>query len=1331
MSVRNTQNAFVAVRSEGGLLPPDILHRIHTLDESLGGLTAADYRLPENARLNTEISQAWQAIQTHFASFRLTREKLVQEKSLGTSETRTWVQQVLRELGYRELRFVAQAEAIGDRRFLVSHRAGDAENDPPIHIISFSQEIDARAARTGGGETRSPQALMQGYLNASEHQWGVVTNGLVFRLLRENRQIDRALRVEFDLEGMLESENFAEFRLFWLILHRSRFVQPGQRNETAWLEQWTQTASKEGARAMEALRPGVEEAIQQLGEGLLAHPANIWLSGRLKSGDLGIDAYYSQLLRLVYRLLFLLVAEERHLLFTPDADDRIVNRYRKHYSIERLRTEASRNRNREKHQDDLWRSLLVTFDAMRFPQEATALGLDPLGGGLFGAGSCPDVADDAAPDTHGKDRIAGRPLIANAFLLGAIQALSEVTRDGITRRINYRDLDVEELGSVYEGLLEQRPSLETGADDRNHFAFSSSNSRKETGSYYTPSSLVQELLNSALDPVIEQAVADMRTTEDKRKSLLALNVIDPACGSGHFLLGAARRIGRRLAEIEAGEGNEPELADVRRGVREAIRHCIYGVDKNPLAIDLCKTALWIESHEPGAPISFLDHHIKRGDSLVGVFDLDVLEQGIPDGAFTAVTGDDKKIASELKKRNTKERPNQTALMDGSTAPIRAAGLWDDDPYISLLTKVANRLNEIDAMPGNTIDEVKAKADAYHQLHGQADWQKAAAASDLWTYAFFAPLTAGNQRHVPTSATVRRMSNHGDVPGDTVGRARAVAGDVGFFHWPLEFPEVFQMGGFDTVLGNPPWERVKLQEKEFFAGRDDAIATSANKAARTRAIAALEKENPTLLAEFHNAVHQAESASIFLRTSERYPLTGRGDVNLYSVFAEHFRKMIAPTGRAGIIVPTGIATDDTNKFFFADLVQEASLAALFDFENRRALFENVHRSYKFSVITLAGRARQDTRFQAGFFLYDPVDIQDPEKTFTLGAEDIALVNPNTKTVPIFRSARDADLTKQIYQAAPVLVDENKGDEGNPWGVKFNRMFDMSNDSHLFRTREELENVAARLGADGRFRGADGEYLPLYEAKLMHQFDHRFATFERDGKVRDVSDGEHADPNFVVTPRYWVGAGEVDTKASHSREWMVGWRDITNSTNMRTTISGFTPRAGAGDTWLLIDDFQSTSPRIASLVADFNSFVFDYATRQKIGGTHLKFYTFKQLPVLPPETYSHDLQDLITPRVLELTYTAHDMTPFARDLGYEGEPFIWDEERRAQLRADLDGIYAHLYGISRDDFDYILETFPIVKRKDEAEFGEFRTKRLCLEAYDTFANHPAIVAAKPAG
>lgn len=836
---------------------------------------------------------------------------------------------------------------------------------------------------------------------------------------------------------------------------------------------------------------------------------------------------------------------------------------------------------------------------------------------------------------------------------------------------------------------------------------------------------MRELIASALDPVIEAALRRGRTIPEQRANLLALTVCDPACGSGHFLLAAARRIGREVARLDAGD-TEPDPEEIRAGVREAIGHCIYGVDHNALAVDLCKLALWLEGHMRGKPLGFLDHRIKHGNSLVGATRA-LVEAGAPDDAFEPVTGDDKKFAAAVKKRNKQEHLNHVLP------------LWF--PPVDPATQAAYL--EMLRASDDSLSIVAAKEQAYREHQGSRALLQDRLAFNLWAAAFFWPLKA-DEPEAPTHAYARQIAtdpsmseqvaawagnpNLNHPTFQTALRACQLADQHAFFHWELDFEDVYVRpdSGFDCILGNPPWERVKLQEQEFFAARDPEVAGAPNAAARGRAITALKEKDPPLYAAFEAAKRGSEAESLSLRKSGRFPLTGRGDVNTYSVFAELMARGVSARGRAGIIVPTGIATDDTNKGFFGWLVDSGRLAALLDFENREGLFPSVDSRMKFSLLTIAGDARPAAPFDVAFFLTQPEQLRDPERHFALSGADIALFNPNTRTCPIFRGRRDAAITRQLYKAAPVLIRENDP-LGNPWGIKFLRMLDMSNDSGLFRTWDEMIDRGFALGAGAHFRKGGETFLPLYEAKLIHQFDHRFATYEHsagEATTRDLTETEHANPACAALPRYWVPVGEVERTVGASRRehpgWFIGFRGIARSTDERSGIFSLIPWAGAGNSLPVLDFEQPSTSYACGFLANVSAFAFDFATRQKAGGANFNFFIVKQLPVLPPSTYTPELLDLIVPRVLELVYTAHDLAPFARDCGYDGPPFIWDEERRAGLRADLDGIYAHLYGLSRDDFAYVLDTFPIVARKDEARWGEYRTKRLCLEAYDRFAS-----------
>jgi hypothetical protein len=572
------------------------------------------------------------------------------------------------------------------------------------------------------------------------------------------------------------------------------------------------------------------------------------------------------------------------------------------------------------------------------------------------------------------------------------------------------------------------------------------------------------------------------------------------------------------------------------------------------------------------------------------------------------------------------------------------------------------------------------------------------------------------------------------------------------------------GGFDCVLGNPPWERIKLQEEEFFAFRDPRIANAKNKAERGKYIgwleegllyahlenAPLENASPResekrLYAEFIEARRLSEAASAFCHVRDetsRYRLTGAGDVNTYALFAETMTKILAPQGRAGFIVPTGIAADDSTKDFFADLTQNGKLVRLYDFENREKIFPSIDSRMKFCLVTVGSSEAADF----SFFLTDVRQMAEKERRFSLTPRDFAALNPNTKTCPLFRSRADAELTRKIYARAPALIRDEP--ESNPWGIKFTAMFHMSNDSRLFHDAPDLDDN-------------DNVYLPLYEAKMIHQFDHRWAGYRKreDGALvcSNISDDTKKDPGAAAAPRYWVhelgvlkrlaSAMGIEFNPNESREkltafldkrcprWLMGWRDITNATNERTAIASVLPRAGVGHKFLLIMPLGKIRKEfLASLLANLCSLVFDFVARQKIGGTSMSYFIFKQLPVFPPDAYTQADMDFIVPRVLELTYTSRDMTPWARDIRpeYQGGPFAFDPERRALLRAELDALYAKLYGLTRDELRYVLdpagvmgpdypsETFRVLKNNEMSRWGEYRTQRLTLEAWDRMEN-----------
>lgn len=632
---------------------------------------------------------------------------------------------------------------------------------------------------------------------------------------------------------------------------------------------------------------------------------------------------------------------------------------------------------------------------------------------------------------------------------------------------------------------------------------------------------------------------------------------------------------------------------------------------------------------------------------------------------------------------------------------------------------------LEASPDGTVSEVREKQARYDALEDSEEMFHARRLADAWCATFVWPKTREvSMGAAPPPITQETFSNLA-LNAYTAGREtekeiERLARDYGFFHWHVAFPNVFgenvEGPGFDVVLGNPPWERIKLQEQEWFAARSPEIATAPNAAARKRKIKALVDDDPDLHAAFLADLRKADGTSHLIRSSGRFPLCGRGDINTYSIFAETKRDIISGTGRVGCIVPSGIATDNTTKDFFADLVSTQTLVSLYDFENK-GIFVDVDSRMKFSLLTLTGARRPARAAEFAFFCHAVSDLRDPERRFPLSADDIRLLNPNTRTCPIFRTRRDAEITKEIYRRVPVLIDENKKD-GNPWGITIRRVFDMGNAETQDLMRRAMEDPLPVVE------------LPMYEAKLIHQYDHRFASYRLEGKAEELTDYAKRDYDLQVAPRYYAPKPEVDQRTARfwSRDWLLCWRDIARNNDERTFIAGVIPYSASDFTVRVgYPDSSNDAASCAVLLGNLNSFVQDYSIRLMLGGTHLSDYITKQLPVLPPETYDapaawepgSTLSDWISSRVLELTYTAWDLAPFARDLGHEGPPFAWDPERRFRLRSELDAAYFHLYGIAREDVEYIMDTFPIVRRKDEAAHGEYRTRRVILEIYDQMA------------
>jgi len=551
-------------------------------------------------------------------------------------------------------------------------------------------------------------------------------------------------------------------------------------------------------------------------------------------------------------------------------------------------------------------------------------------------------------------------------------------------------------------------------------------------------------------------------------------------------------------------------------------------------------------------------------------------------------------------------------------------------------------------------------------------------------------------------------------------------------WQQTFHDVFNrpQKGFDCVIGNPPWERLKLQEREFFSPSAPQIAGAVNAATRRKRIVELESTNPELFERYTQEKNKAERVLKHVRKAGNFPLTAKGDINTYVLFAELARSLVSPAGRVGLLVPSGIATDNTTKEFFADLIESQSLIYLFDFENRKGIFPDVHRSFKFSTIVFGGKELKTKAADFSFFAHSMEDLADKNRHIQLSRKDLSLLNPNTKTCPIFRFRRDAELTKGIYRRVPILIDENREEGGNPWDIRFVTMFHQTNDAELFHDAEQLQQMNYKLRGNC-WKKVKRTFLPLYEAKMVQAYDHRAAgvivdkgNWVRQGQTEPTTLVDHQNPEFNVMPRWWVDEKEVEKTL---KDWngtvFLGFKDITSPTNQRTMIAAFIPISGVTNHFpLLLSDLPERKQ--LCLLANLNSLALDYIIRQKIGGVTLNFFIVKQFPMFPPDKYKEicpwnkrqKLEKWISERVLKLTCTANDMIPLAEAAGFDPPVHKWNPTERAKLQAELDAAYFLLYGINHDDMEYILSTFSGMKKKDEATTELFDNTNLIFEAYD---------------
>jgi hypothetical protein len=1207
-------------------------------------------------------------------------------------------------------------------------------------------------------------------------RFGLLTNGRLWRLYDQKARSRLEGYIEIDLVQALADDH--QLRLFLYLFGRDAFE--GDAGGRAGLECAISDSRSFEARVTDALADTVFETV-------FPELANALANADSDKPEPLTAAYRAELreaaLTWLYRLLFVLYAEDRNLLPTRNRRDGLwATRQEVARAIDGGHGLSERRTNFDGDVRALWRQI-DTGDEQ--------IGLPPYNGGLF---------------KSERSALLERAVMPDAEFAPLLDALSRERTGGAPRIINYRDLSVQHLGSVYERLLEYDLVVD---EDGRIVARPQTFARKTSGSYYTPEELVMLVIRRAVGPLIEEkkqifldALADKERAKqeslyrlawlgenfDPAGAVLNLRICDPAMGSGHFLVSLVDYLADQVMEAtrwateqvedyrsplldrlekirarilaQAAEHRwkveEAQLIDRQLVRRIILKRVIHGVDKNPMAVELAKLSLWLHTFTVGAPLSFLDHHLRCGDSLFGEWVMSGMERLERGGLYKRDELDTAERAicametvEELTDADIVEVHESSAHFEEGRAQIRPLERFFDllQGYrwiegsaenalkqAKVLEKASNRTNELE-------ESLRLSREAWNM-------RRKGRALDILLEGELGPPEAVLDMCYGRIGGRNAAVENDDPALEPLVRAAEIAEVSNFLHWELAFPTVWsdwrspsrRRGGFDAVIGNPPWDKMRFEEVQWFEPRVPEIARASTSAERQVLIEALRTKGDSLWNDYAYARSFSEQAMAAARRSPTLSALAGGDTNIYALFVAQAQQLLSKRGICGFLIPTEIATGLATSANFRQLTEQQRLHCILDFQNRltgekKQYFPDVYYREKFCVYVFGGSEQKWNAIDCAYFLQGTSDSDVAAQASEMTPAEFGVVNPNTGTAPVFRTKKDADLTRGLYREFPILVDRRRVHQPKQWPATYFRAFDMANDSNKFRTAEQLLGEKFYPVAGGRWKKGPEEWLPLYEGKIVQAFNHRAASIRREEsnlhRVAQPVSAEPiqlADPNWTPITQFFVAcSNELD-------QWAVAIKDVTSVTNARTVIAALIPSRAAGHTLPLID-LPDASQRVA-FVAMLNSLPYDYLARQKVQKNHLAWFILEQLPVIPPIAYDRAFgaltaREIVAREVLHLSYTAHDMTAFARDMGHvdgAGEvlpPFQWDEEDRRQRRARLDALYFHLYGIGRADADYVLTTFPIVRSHDEAEFGRFVTRDLilaqmaALEAGDTEA------------
>lgn len=1245
----------------------------------------------------------------------------------------------------------------------------------------WARPLDRRSGRSG--EETAPSSQMLRYLRRIDDvtqgnlRWGILTNGAKWRLYFSGARSVSEQFFELDLAAILdlpghneglfalsEEDRLHWLKVFMLVFRREAFVPTGA-DPRSFHEKALEEGKFYEERVAEDLSNKVfKEVFPELVRAIIA-----------AAPEANFQEVREGALIILYRLLFILYAEDRDLLPVKNT------RYDDYGLREKVRLDVGARKDRDDVFSDTasryWGAMNDLFLAI--DQGDNSIGLPPYNGGLFDQDRNPILTNIRIPD---------------AVMARVIDALSFERTDEGRKYINYRNLSVQQLGSIYERLLEYEVADQDGEIivQPNIFA------RKGSGSYYTPDDLVQLILTETLDPLVaarkaafKDKIAELAKVDladdrkignlkriDSAEKILELKICDPAMGSGHFLVSLvdylADQVITAMSEVEfdvpkewgdyispLGERidtirntilanaeerkwtiDEEQLDDRHIIRRMVLKRCIYGVDKNPMAVELAKVSLWLHTFTVGAPLSFLDHHLRCGDSLFGSWVRAGVDKAHAYGSPLLLN-----------------KPITRALRAASKMQI-VEGLTD--------AEIAEAHRSADVFA--EVEDMTAPLNALLSLIHALDWLEIKdKAQKIAIVSFFdgelgdpidiamGKMTLKRPKARAEGARMKgRMTAEEkfDLFAEIYSQAKALIDEENFMNWQVTFPGIWSdweaeelSGGFDAVIGNPPWDKMRFEEIPWFERRVEEIALLGSGDERKQAIEALRETDAELFGRFEVARARSVAATRMARSTGDYPLLSGGDTNIYSLFVERSRQLINDSGVSGLLVPSGIASDRTSAQFFEEVSTGAQLRSLIDFENRRPryglrpFFEDVDSRFKFCVFVM-GADGDNQPARCAFFLQAVDELNDDDVVFEYSADDFARVNPNTKTAPIFRSKRQADLCAEIYTSSPVYT--HLENDVRQYPIRLGVPMHITHDSRYFKKRSQLEDEGFYHVGDHVLEKGDLRARPLYEGKMMMDFDHRSSdvvvnlqNLKRPAQPKEILSEEKLDPNRLSVPRFWVK--DTAPKFIPDLDWLLVYKNVCSPTNRKGMIACMVPTNRCGHSLqILVPDegdgqLQNYKNLAPLLLANISAISFDFVARSKIQGQNLSWYIFEQLPVVPIERLgteffgSKSAETIIREAVLELTYTAHDMASFARDMGYVDAasevkpPFTWNEERRLVLRAKLDAVFFHLYGITdRDDIRYIYSTFPIIEREEKAAYeGVYRSCELCLAYMNALA------------